>query len=213
MPLPISAAPERPVGSMNLMLRGVAPLLLALWLSSAPAGDQCPAPQPGRFSNPDGGYDFTIPEGLKGYWASPCTIDPDGQCTCMGVHGLTIPLTSEAYLSVFSGYAPWRDDAEDSVSDPAAYISFLRKFDQSAKDAHFSHQHQVQVNGRGGYYLVENFRDPKSGTQMQEILYLFVDHKEVPNEVIISLRARADRINQFKGSFGELLGSMRWLSH
>src|SRR5580698_346705 len=172
------------------------------------SGRSVSRPQSGRFSNSDAGYEFTVPDGLKGYWASPCTSDPDGQCTCMGVHGLAIPLTQDAYLSVFSSYAPWRDDADKSVSDAAAYISFSTKFDQTAENARFSHQSAVHIKGRAGYYLVEDFRDAKSGTQMQELLYLFVDHKETPNQVIISLRAPADKVDQFRFRLNELLRSI-----
>jgi hypothetical protein len=186
-------------------------LLLAQWHCAATAADQCPAPQSGRFINPDAGYEFTVPTGLKGYWASPCTNVPDGQCTCMGVHGLTMPLTQDSYLSVFSSYAPWREDADKSVSDAAAYISFSTKFDQTAENARFSRQRDAHIKGRTGYYLVEDFRDAKSGIKMREFLYLFVDHKETPHQLIISLRAPAEKIDQFKFRLSELLRSIKWL--
>jgi hypothetical protein len=114
----------------------------------------------------------------------------------MGVHGLTMPLTQDSYLSVFSSYAPWREDADKSVSDAAAYISFSTKFDQTAENARFSRQRDAHIKGRTGYYLVEDFRDAKSGIKMREF---------------ISLRAPAEKIDQFKFRLSELLRSIKWL--
>ena len=196
---------------MGLRLYVIALLALTPVTGFAAPTEQCPAPQSARFKNPEAGYEFTVPNGLNGFWNSPCTSDPDGACTCMGVHGLTMPLTQEAYLTVFSSYAPWRGDADESVSDVDAFVSFSKDYARTEKGIRFTQSRAVHVNGRAGYYLVKNFREAASGREMEEIIYLFVGRSGVPTQVIISLRAPAAEIGQFMGRLKQLLKSVQWL--
>jgi hypothetical protein len=174
------------------------------------AAEQCPAPYTGRFENPEYGYAFVVPHGLVGYWQSPCTSEPDGQCTCMGVHGLYMPLSRAAVLSVYSGYAAWMEDDTSEKAVVASVIDLQRK---NAKHLAItiSTPHKVLLKGRTGFRYEEAYRDADSNTEMQSINYVFVSHGAGLIELELSMTAPKALFNTYLRQFDEVLKSVEWL--
>jgi hypothetical protein len=69
----------------------------------------CPPPITGIYINDDHGYVFAVPAGLAGRSQSPCTDEPDGQCSCLASHGLQMLLPEGGVLSVYSSFTAWLD--------------------------------------------------------------------------------------------------------
>jgi hypothetical protein len=67
----------------------------------------------GRYRNWQYGFSILIPAGRQGYWNSAgCAKTADG-CVCMSDHGRVIPLSKDAHIEVYTGYAVLEGSARD----------------------------------------------------------------------------------------------------
>jgi hypothetical protein len=151
-------------------------LLLAfcLWAGSAVtathAQSVCPADATGLYANGQYGYRFTVPAGLKGTSQSPCTMY-QGQCSCIGDHGLNFELGGGVTLGVYSDYAA-------DLDDPTLEDVLLAEMDRivgketAAPTAHITAVEVFRLKGRTGYRLRAIDTDSSSASR-ERVEYVF----------------------------------------
>jgi hypothetical protein len=169
--------------------------------------ESCPPTFKGQYRNGEYGYALAIPQGFKGEWNSPCTLDQENRCICIGSHGLTIELEPGAYLDFFAGFAvaPERPSLPDVLrfslknlgppapDDITVRIRFLRK---------------TRLAGRPAYHFAADY-EVKDEDYSEERIVSLNARRDV--EYAVTLKAPSKRFALLQPHFRTLVGSWRWI--
>jgi hypothetical protein len=162
----------------------------------------CPADATGVYANAQYGYRFTVPAGLKGTSQSPCTMY-QGECTCMGDHGLNFEMGAGVTLGVFSDYAADLDDPTLGDVLLAEMNRIVGK--ETSPVAHITAIEAFQLKGRNGYRL--EAIDTDSSTSRERIEYVFFRGQ---SRSIIYLSAPKGHLSEGMRALNDVLRTWAW---
>jgi hypothetical protein len=188
--------------------RSIIRMILALSVCSAivsmaNAETACPADATGVYANGQYGYRFTVPAGLKGTSQSPCTMY-QGQCNCIGDHGLNFELGAGVTLGVFSDYAADLDDPTLGDVLLAEMNRIVGK--ETSPTAHITAIEAFQLKGRNGYRL--EAIDSDSSSSRERIEYVFFTGQ---SRSIIYLSAPKGHLTKGMQALKDLLHTWVWM--
>jgi hypothetical protein len=184
---------------------------LAVALSpGASALEPCPAPTVGAYKNAEYGFSFSVPQGLKGIWQSPCSVSASGECVCIGNHGLSFDLGNDVSMGVFADYAA-------DLVDPTAFDVLLHELNRVAsKDfaaiVHITALDEIKLRGRRGYriHAVSAADVGEEDPRLERIDYVFWTQNV---RVVIYLRGPRAGIPDAEPRLAQLLSSWAWASN
>jgi hypothetical protein len=170
------------------------------------AEDVCPPLKTGVYRNENYGYTVTIPNGLKGELNSPCTLDDKGDCICIGWHGLTVPLESDAYLDFFAGFSVLEHPSLPDVLRSELINLGLSESDDITVRIRFLQK--TLLAGRPAYHFAADYEAQDEKYTKEKIVTI---DSENNIEYIITIKAPAKRMQTLKTRFNELVRSWQWI--
>src|SRR5689334_18145250 len=189
-------------------MRKLASLLMSCLLTSAVLGQDTKSPCPderewtGRYRNYVFGFSVVVPAGLKGHWNSgPCAADEKYGCVCLNDHGRYIPLSDDAWITVFVGY---QMESEWSVRDHERQEIFYLKTDKSNQQIVVTRSEWVRLGPLRG----RRFQARYLGDGVPRITdHIVALYKGVEYELILT--TSPDRYDADRRQFEKVISSWR----
>lgn len=173
------------------------------------AQEACPPTREGAYRNSEYGYALTIPNGIKSEWNSPCTLDDENQCICIGNHGLTVTLEDGAFISFFASYSVLENPSLADVLHHA--LKNIGPFRPKGIE-HVKLRMKVLENailaGRLAYHFIAEYEEDDVEFTEEHIVSV-VNEPDI--DYSIMLRAPSSRFSALRPVLKQIVDSWQWI--